>query len=523
MIKFAMQNKTYKVYLAYILFCNILNIAQNIVFVRIGISIREEKEYGTYAFMYFLLILIDPILDYVREILKNDASTSLFNSITTKNIKMWKSLPISLKETNPFDEYMLMVKRSTIGIINIYLETPDEILDVVSSIISIFVSIDTITKFFTNFVIFLLGGLYVYFFQIKTSKEFFKKDREMWHRLLAKSNMAIFHFSREDMTTNKLMETLNSEYFYDTEVSLFFIKRGMSYKVIHALLVGFCLFTIDPINLIISLALIQKAWESIKSLSINISKNQRLYIDYQSLTEFWKKHEKSCRKKVVQVDIKGPVDVLGKIIIEKTPVDKLVVGSTSRLTINPKSSYLIRGRSGSGKSTFIKGILGQHDGLKLSGVDHPSSYSKSICYVSQDICEKIKWSKLTINDLFNNSHSDHIKKAFRIANCKEWLDTYGDDFDRELGSHPSGGEKSRIAIAMRVCEALKNSKLKWLIFDEAEKGLDAELAYDVIKNIRHMFNDRTLIFISHLERIHKEFKWSQIYNVDNGKVSPHFL
>lgn len=205
-------------------------------------------------------------------------------------------------------------------------------------------------------------------------------------------------------------------------------------------------------------------------------------------------------------------------------------------------TLLVQGASGSGKTTFLKGVFGMCEDAKvtLSNDRFPNNYLASIALMYQSIKENIKIPNLTLRDLFNGStNCELIEQVLEHACVGNWVDRlkskvknstsdYLIDIDNieqkngdyvsihikyEKKSHDawldinlgeigtlSGGEKTRLILAMQLYDVIVKNK-SILILDEPEQGSDPPIAYKLLKNVTKFYSDKAMIvIISHLER-----------------------
>lgn len=158
-----------------------------------------------------------------------------------------------------------------------------------------------------------------------------------------------------------------------------------------------------------------------------------------------------------------------------------------------KKIYGLKGGSGSGKTTFIKAILGLIDykgEILLDGKLLKTRKNFQIVFQnpfnSFDPTRKIKFS---INEI--------IKLNKANVSLEELTKKVGvdisllDKFPHEL----SGGELQRLSIARAI-----STNPRVLIFDEPTSALDVENQKNILDLIKN-FKDKIIIFISHDMRV----------------------
>lgn len=154
-----------------------------------------------------------------------------------------------------------------------------------------------------------------------------------------------------------------------------------------------------------------------------------------------------------------------------------------------KKIYGLKGDSGSGKTTFIKALLGliEYRGeLFLDGEKLKNRKNFQVVFQnpfnSFDSTRKIRFS---INEILSlNAVEINLEE---LAN-KVGVDTsLFDKYPKEL----SGGELQRLSIARAI-----STNPKVLIFDEPTSALDVENQKKILDLIK-TFKDKIIIFISH--------------------------
>lgn len=232
------------------------------------------------------------------------------------------------------------------------------------------------------------------------------------------------------------------------------------------------------------------------------------------------------------------------------------------LNLSIGKTIIITGPSGAGKTTFLKGIFGFDDKAQvvLSNGKSPRSYAKNISLMYQSIKEDLQFDNLSMREIFDNSDDEQlITEVLQVACVGNWIERLQKLFqninkkedgkneeeiedDKEENEYKSwldiplnkigqisGGEKTRLAIAIQIFELIKYNK-KILVLDEPEQGSDPPIAYKLIKQIIDKYgNNCLIIIISHLEKylyssksLNKStdcnIKWNYHIKVENGLV-----
>lgn len=172
------------------------------------------------------------------------------------------------------------------------------------------------------------------------------------------------------------------------------------------------------------------------------------------------------------------------------------------LEIDFGEKILMQGRSGIGKSTFAKLLVGLHTGFKgqvTIGDRQLNQFSRAelnklVILVEQN---PLLFNR-TIRENICYSNTDYseseLSRVLNISCCHEFISALPKGLDTRLGeqgSSLSGGQIQRIAIARALL-----CKPKILILDESTSGLDKDLERKVLSNLVALKN-QTLIVITH--------------------------
>jgi len=173
------------------------------------------------------------------------------------------------------------------------------------------------------------------------------------------------------------------------------------------------------------------------------------------------------------------------------------------LEIQPGQKVALVGRSGSGKSTFIKLLLGFYpvtsgritiDGFDLAELWLPS-LRRQVGVVPQESYLFRGTIRENISQARPGASLAAVIEAARLAGAHDFVTALPAGYDTplaEAGANLSGGQRQRIAIARAI---LQNPRM--LILDEATSALDNESERYVQQNLDCIFAGRTVITIAH--------------------------
>lgn len=206
--------------------------------------------------------------------------------------------------------------------------------------------------------------------------------------------------------------------------------------------------------------------------------------------------------------------------------------SSSRRTLSNINLEIIKnslvgfvGPTGSGKTTIVDIILRllkpDSGTFLIDGEPVDDTYNKSwqklVGYVPQNIflTDDTITANIALGCSPDEINFDKVREAAKTANIDEFilneLPLGYETFVGERGIRISGGQRQRIGIA----RSLYNSP-KLLIFDEATSALDNLTEKAVMKSLRSIQNETTIILIAH--RLSTVESCDNIYFFNNGHI-----
>lgn len=190
-------------------------------------------------------------------------------------------------------------------------------------------------------------------------------------------------------------------------------------------------------------------------------------------------------------------------------------------TINKGETIGVVGKTGSGKTTFIKQLLRLYpineNTLLLDGKGIERYYDYSvrdkIGYAPQEyqlFSKSIKENVL----FYRYEQEDRLEEVLEQADIKKDISRFKDGVDTLVGENGlslSGGQKQRLGIARAL---LSNPEI--LILDDSLSAVDSNTEKTIIENIKKNREGKTNIIVAH--RISAVRHADKIVVLDNGKI-----
>lgn len=462
--------------------------------------------------IFFIIVILKCLFNYVRDYLENYLNKNLDVYLNKDFLNHLFNLPSKIIESRTVGEIITRI---------------NELNNVKGLFSELFVS------FFLNFVLSLVFipiliyinsrlcmiiafSMIIYFLiGFCSAKILYKRimhniDIETEFNTILIENINGFRSIKNLNVTDKILlkiENICSKYIFDkfsfsktitkienaknfvSELSLFLVNFGGFYFILKN--------NLNFTDLIIFNSLMSFFLDPIKNLINSLPKYYFLKASFTKINEFLNIEEEKRQDKIKL----NKFQILFKDVTFNYSSYKSVLHQFN-LTINEKEKVLLTGKSGVGKSTICK-LIGKledsYEGYIYIGDNEiknlsPNIIRSYIVYVSQH--ENLYSDTIRNNILFYRDIDPILFEEITKACCVDQIINkkplgYESFIDMDCTNF-SGGEAQRIVLA-RAC--LSNFKV--LILDEALSECDKDLESKIINNLKKVFCDKTIIYVSH--------------------------
>lgn len=218
---------------------------------------------------------------------------------------------------------------------------------------------------------------------------------------------------------------------------------------------------------------------------------------------------------LTDLSLRGLSFTYGDVAQPSLVIDKLEIKAGERIAI--------LGRTGSGKSTFLRVLSGLYipnhgqilvDGLDLKHID-PISYRDRVGYLSQDV----RLFDGTLKDNLVFGHEDatdsDIIEAVRIAGLDRLISENAKGLDMPIyagGQNLSSGQRQSVGIARLIL-----SQPRMFLMDEPTSSMDQQSEAEFIRNFSsHLSAKTTLMIVTHKPQILALV--NRILVIDSGRI-----
>ena len=181
--------------------------------------------------------------------------------------------------------------------------------------------------------------------------------------------------------------------------------------------------------------------------------------------------------------------------------------------INKKDHILISGPSGCGKTTLLyilKGIVKVDNIDILPNINIINASSYITLSNHKNLFDEYLYN--IISNFDENPNIELINKALLLSKLNHKFNNNIFINIEKLSS----GERIRLLIT-RIIYIITTKNYNILLFDEIDENLNDDLAIEICNNIREIFIDKIILYISHNELVKKTF--NNKININNGIIT----
>jgi ABC-type lipoprotein export system ATPase subunit len=199
-------------------------------------------------------------------------------------------------------------------------------------------------------------------------------------------------------------------------------------------------------------------------------------------------------------------DTNNPIVITSIEHDMPKIGADKPIVIQPMDHILVQGESGSGKTSLLyvlKGMLQANQLTIYPDIKLINAHSYMILSNHKSIFSGMLYDIVTNYE--ENPNVELINTAIKLAHMEHKL---GGSRGNEMINidRLSGGERIRLIVTRLIYLIKRDDRHNLLLFDEIDDNLNDKLAVEIATNLLEIFNDKTILYITHNEKVKKLFK-----------------
>jgi len=489
------------------------------------------------ALLYFATIVLLGIFNFGKEGIITIFGQKIIRKIKEEMMIKLEKIPIGYLSTNESGSVVSRFSNDveavgslfTSGIVSMFVD--------VFKIIGIVISIWIFSYKLAILVLFIIPV--VYFFTREFQKKMLKTQK-LYRVLTAKVNnhipesinniQMIKSYAKEEYMENKYVDYLDKSYeamdkinFYDSIFSpIILVLRAVVIAIVvilssdHLSFLGISIGTVAA-----AIELINNIFTPIENLGMELQNIQQSIAGIYRIDEFLNEKEETKKK----VDFTYEKIINSNLDIELNNVNFHYEESENilenvNLSIKHKESVTFAGRTGSGKTTLFKLILGllepSSGSVTLSNVkvSEIPNYEKrkifgyveqSFSFIKGSVGEQISLKDKKISE-------EDIENAMKFVGLHDYIINLEEGYDTLASPHLfSQGQRQLLSIARAIV-----TSPPIMLLDEITANLDSETEEKIISVLRGVSSERTVLSISH--RLTSVLTCDRIIKLENKNI-----
>ena len=478
---------------------------------------KMRTEIGETIFMFGILSIFSICFKCFTDYITTDYSNTIISDFESKQLKKYASMDRTSKEKSTFSCFEEKVRRAKNGMATKYTWGLSCVSDLLAGIIGFCYIVIVYQQYIILMTFFAIHGLWFYFLtknmMIETDKKR-QQSRKKRNELEETIELYGTRLHNDECSVEELLEKKKELMQIDSELSKHWSFVITMQKLPNYLIVIMIAFVSDKSLYVILYLISTSLTNSMDGALYFANQYKTIESDIQDLEDFWE--NKSFKSDYKQFKIPEILNVSGCINNWLNIIPFIITKG---------NKYIINGVSGAGKTTCIKGLIGDIDGIKyisdVNEIYHGLNFRKTdIVYMSQSEKESTPTEFTTLRKLFFDENNDTlIKDALELVELTDWFqNNMNNNFDTQIHNEISGGEKTRLSLSIAIYKLLKHNKT-CLILDEPDAGLDRELSLTVLNNIITKFTNVTIFIVVHMcECKLKHLNIDAVISVENKQV-----
>lgn len=489
------------------------------------------------SLLYFATIVLLGIFNFGKEGIITIFGQKIIRKIKEEMMIKLEKIPIGYLSTNESGSVVSRFSNDveavgslfTSGIVSMFVDA--------FKIIGIVISIWIFSYKLAILVLFIIPA--VYFLTREFQKKMLKAQK-LYRVLTAKVNnhipesinniQMIKSFAKEEYMENKYVDYLDKSYeamdkinFYDSIFSpIILVLRAVVIAIVVILSSDYLSFLGISIGTVAAaIELINNIFTPIENLGMELQNIQQSIAGIYRIDEFLNEKEETKKKVDFTYEkiINSNLDIELKDVNFNYEEGENILENVN-LSIKHKESVTFAGRTGSGKTTLFKLILGllepSSGSVTLSNVkvsEIPNYEKRKIFgYVEQSF-SFIKGSvgeQISLKD--EKISKDDIENAMKFVGLHDYIINLEEGYDTLASPHLfSQGQRQLLSIARAIV-----TSPPIMLLDEITANLDSETEEKIISVLRGVSSERTVLSISH--RLTSVLTCDRIIKLENKNI-----